>query len=74
MVYEPSLIISEIKFGKVALQVSRAAMLIDAEHPALEDAEKPFDRVGMSAAAHVFASPMLDREVIFELLADGVSR
>ena len=30
-----------------------AAMLVDAAHPALEDAEKAFERVGMRIAANV---------------------
>jgi hypothetical protein len=37
-----ALIVAKIKFGKVAMQVLLAAMLIDALHAALEDREKAF--------------------------------
>ena len=30
-------VVTEIELGKVAMQVSLAAMLVDAQHPALED-------------------------------------
>lgn len=46
-------------------------MLVDAGHPALEDAEIALDRVGMSIAAHVLSDPMLHGEVVFELSPDG---
>jgi len=51
--------------------MARGTVLVDPNHATLEDAEKPFNRVGMGASAHIFARSMLDREMVFELLADG---
>src|SRR4051794_11344407 len=48
-------------------------MLVDALHPALEDAEIALDRVGMNGTigkAHVLASTMVDRAVTGVLGAD----
>ena len=56
-------IVAEIELGKVAVQVRFAAMLIDADHAALEDREHVLDRVGVNHdvafAAGIFASRML---------------
>lgn len=38
-------IVTEIELGKVAVQMSLAAMLIDANHAALEDREHVLNRV-----------------------------
>jgi hypothetical protein len=43
--------IAEIKFGEVAVQVLLAAVLIDADHAALEDREETFSAVHVSIAA-----------------------
>ena len=40
-----AVIIAEIKLRDIAMQMSLAAMLIDALHAALEDAEKTFNSV-----------------------------
>lgn len=45
-------------------------MLVDPDHPALEDAEKPFNRIGVRAAADIFTGAVLDGEVVFELFAN----
>src|SRR5579863_3415040 len=50
-----ALVIAEIELSKVAMQMLFAAMLIDAEHAAFEDAEIPFNGVGAydGISAHV---------------------
>ncbi len=63
----------EIELGKVAMQVSFAAMLIDAGHAAFEDGEHVFDRVGVhdniACAAGVFLRGVLHRAVAGIFLA-----
>ena len=41
-------VVAEIELGKVAVQMRFAAMLIDADHAALEDGEHVLNRVGMN--------------------------
>lgn len=58
--------VTEVELGKVALQVLRTAMLVDAAHPALEDAEKALNRVGVDGAvtlADILANAVIDRLV-----------
>ena len=47
--------VTEIELGEIAVQVLLAAPLIDALHPALEDAEIAFDGVGVDPAAPILA-------------------
>lgn len=49
-----AVVIAEGEFGKVAMQVGLAAVLIDALHAALEHGPDVLDRVGMDRAANVF--------------------
>lgn len=49
------------------MQVSFAAMLIDALHDAFEDREEAFNRVRVNVAANVFASRVAHRGVRSEL-------
>ena len=65
-----ALVVPEVELGKVAVQMLFAAMLIDALHPALEDAEKAFDGVGVERPAPVFAGLMLHHLMIRELAPD----
>jgi hypothetical protein len=46
-----ALIVAELKFREIAVQVLLGAMLIDALHAAPEDAESALDRVGMDFVA-----------------------
>src|SRR6185437_15364137 len=66
-------VISEIKFREVAVQVSLAAMLVGAEHAALEHREHVFDGVGVDGlitfVADVFTSRVIDGAVLVELFA-----
>lgn len=43
-----TVVIPEVVLSKVAVQMLLAAMLIDAAHTALEDAEKAFDSIGVN--------------------------
>jgi hypothetical protein len=45
--------IAELKLCEIAVQMLLGAMLINATHPALEDAERAFDAVGGDVAANV---------------------
>lgn len=54
------LIISEIEFGQVPMQMLFATVLIYALHPALKDAEIAFRRVRMSIVPHVFFALVVD--------------
>ena len=42
-----AVIVAEIKFGKVAVQMLFGAMLIDALHAAFEDRKRAFDSIGV---------------------------
>src|SRR6266705_1380881 len=61
-----AVVVSEIEFSAIALQVLRADMMESTDNAALEDGEKPFDGVGMRIAAHIFAAAMVDRFVAGE--------
>ena len=54
-------IVPEIKFSGVAVQMPLVAMLIDADHAALEDAVEALNRVGADLAASVFLRGVMDR-------------
>ena len=57
------MIIPEIELGQVAVQVLLRAMLIDALHAALEDAEVALDRIGMNGTINVLADAVSDPTV-----------
>jgi hypothetical protein len=58
---EPDAIaIAKIEFGKVAMQMPFAAMLIDALHAALEDRIVAFNGVGMDDPTNVLANAVVD--------------
>jgi hypothetical protein len=46
-----AVIVSEVELGEVAMEVFLAAMMVDATHPALENAEEALERVGVGLAA-----------------------
>jgi hypothetical protein len=55
-----SIAIAEIEFGKVAVQMLLAAMLVDAFHAALEDRIVAFNGVCVDDPTHVFADAVID--------------
>ena len=64
------MVVAELEFRKVAVQVLLSAVLVDAVHPALEDAERPLDRFGVDGAADILVGRVLDRLVAAHLRAD----
>lgn len=66
-----AVVISEIKFGKVAVQMGFAAMLINTLHAAFENREITFNRVGMDEAPCVFFLSMIDAFMAGELFANA---
>src|SRR5579863_1932811 len=64
-----TLIVAEIKFSKIALQVLLADVVIGADDAALEDGEISFNAIGMSVAANVFISAVIYRFVAVKLFA-----
>src|SRR5205085_1351923 len=46
--------VTKLKLGKVAMKVLLGAMLIDATHTTLENAESAFNGIGRNVAAHIF--------------------
>ena len=62
--------VAEIELGEIAVKVLFAAMLIDADHAALEDAEIALDgvgvdlRAGLAVGVAVFAARMVNRVML----------
>lgn len=54
------IVVAEIEFGGVAVQVLLIAMLIDALHPALEHRKEPFNGVRVHIAPAPFVPPVVD--------------
>src|SRR5262249_916761 len=55
--------VAKIEFARVAMKVLVPAMLVRADHPALEDGEEAFNRVRVDIAvfeAHIFARLVID--------------
>jgi hypothetical protein len=65
-----SLIVSEVEFGEVTVQMFLADMLINAVDAALEDREVPLGSIGVSIASDVFFLSVDDGLMASELLAD----
>jgi hypothetical protein len=63
-------IVSEIKFREIAVQMLLGAVLIDAFHAALEDGIVAFDGVGGDLAAYIFLFAVVHRAMVFELAAN----
>jgi hypothetical protein len=61
--------VTEIELGEITVQVSLAAMLIDAFHAAFKDAVKAFNSVGMNFAANIFIGLMADALMAREVIA-----
>lgn len=65
-----AVIVAEVKFREIAVQMLLAAVLIDAAHPALEDREEALDRIGLHVAADIFVVRMRDGFMGGELATD----
>ena len=63
--------VTEIKLGKVAMQVLLAAMLIGAFHPAFEDRKEAFNRVRVNVAAHILVCAVADKIMACEISVDA---
>jgi hypothetical protein len=68
-----AVVIPKLKFSDVQRQILLADLVIAADDPALEDAPKAFNRVGMDRADNVFASGMFDDLVRVNLLDVAVA-
>jgi hypothetical protein len=55
-----AVIVAEVKFCRVAVQVLFLAVLVDAAHVALEDREIAFRRIDVDVAARVFLGAVID--------------
>lgn len=60
-----TVIVAEFVLGKIAVQVLLGAMLIDALHAALEDAEYAFDGVGVDAVLRSTIQPAPGTRFVF---------
>lgn len=58
-----AIVVAEIEFGEVPGKVFLTHVLVRPEQPALEHAEKVFDRIGVIVAAHVFLGAVVYRAV-----------
>ncbi len=65
-----TIVIAEIKFRQIAMQMLFAAMLIDTTHAALENCEIALDGICRYVAACVFLLGVIDGFVRRELLAN----
>ena len=55
-VAEPNaMVVAEVKFREIAVQMLLVAVLINSLHAALEDRERAFDGVGVDLGADIFA-------------------
>ena len=64
-----AVIVTEIKFGQIAMQMGFAAMLIDAFHATLEHAPNVFDSVGVNVATNILIPGVNDRGMARKLFA-----
>jgi len=65
-----AIVVAEIEFAKVSLQMLLAHVMVDTIDPALEDREVALDRIGVGIATDVFADGVNDRLMTGEFLAD----
>ena len=62
-----AVVVAELELGRIAVQVALGAMLIDALHAPLEDAEIALDGVGVDLVTRIFPLAVADVIVIFEM-------
>jgi hypothetical protein len=55
-----AVVVTEVVFRKVSVQMFFLTMLINAAHSALEDRKEPFNRIGVNVVAHIFAMRVRD--------------
>jgi hypothetical protein len=67
-----AVVIAEIEFGKIAMQMVAAAMLVDAFHAALKHAEIPLKGIGVRVASDPLKVLMLDLEMLGKPLGNPV--
>lgn len=68
-----AIVVAEVEFCKIAVQMVLAAVLIDALHSTLEDREEAFDGVGVDGGINlrdVFALSMASEGMPGEVLSD----
>ncbi len=69
--YCGAIVVTEIEFRQIAVQVLLGTMLIDAAHSALENREVAFDRIGgCDVFRNVLANVVLHSAVLRKLFAD----
>jgi hypothetical protein len=65
-----AVVMPEIEFGEVAMQMFLADVLIDTVDPSLQDRKVPFSSIGVGIASYIFVLGMNDCLVAGEFLAD----
>src|SRR6266404_1329268 len=65
-----AVVVAKVKLREVAVQVVRAAMLVDASHTALEHTEEAFNRVRGRIAVPVLVRAVVHGQVLRKLLRD----
>ena len=63
-----AIIVAEVEFRKITVQMMLSAMLIDTLHAALEDTEIAFEGVGVAIAALPFLLAVIDAFMAGEIL------
>src|SRR5205823_12408892 len=66
-----SIAVTELKLGEVTVQMLLGAMLIDATHTALEDAERALNGVRCYVAANIFLVVVMDGGMLGKLTANA---
>ena len=65
-----AIVVAEVKFFDVSFQVLASNVVKRTNKATFQDAEKPFNRIRVSVAAHVFLGTMFDRLMARKFLAD----
>ena len=67
-----TIVVSEIELREIAMQMGFADRMIRSDDPALEDAEKVFDRVRVNktAKARILVGGVIDRMMVLKFVAD----
>ncbi len=62
--------VTKVKFGQITVQMLLAAMLVDALHAALENAEIAFNGISVNVAANVFVCLVADALMARKMIAE----